>query len=229
MKMMNRQRNNKYLILVVDDEPLIRQSLYEIFRIDGYQSHMAQSGEEALEILDTNKVDIVVTDFKLPKMNGVDLLKSIKEKNSEIEVIMITGYGSIENAVEAMKLGAYEYITKPINDNEIKLLIDKIVEKREILAENKNLREFIAQSSRSSFCGMIGSSERMQRVYQMVESVASSNATILINGESGTGKGLVARAIHEFDPNRKLCLPPHLRSYCKRPSIPRSRYSNWWR
>ncbi len=200
---MDKEIYNRYHILLVDDEPLIRESLYEILRIEGYRAQMVQSGEEALEIVKQGKVDIVVTDLKLPHMSGIDLLTRVKEDFSEIEVILITGYGTIETAVEAMKKGAYDYITKPINDNEIKMIIRKITEKKQILEENKNLRKIIQKTHRDSFCGMIGISEKMQKIYQMIESVASSNATILINGESGTGKGLVARAIHHCDRNRK--------------------------
>ena len=197
------RQNQYYHILVVDDEPLIRESLYEIFRIDGYHASMAQSGEEALEIISKQKIDIVVTDMKLPKMNGLALLEQIKKDHANIEVILITGYGTIETAVEAMKKGAYDYITKPINDSEINLIIQKIVEKNTILEENKNLRKIIAESTPSSFCNMIGRSEKMQRIYNIIQSVANSNATILITGESGTGKGLVARAIHQTDQTRQ--------------------------
>ena len=197
------RQNQYYHILVVDDEPLIRESLYEIFRIDGYHASMAQTGEEALEIIAKQKIDIVVTDMKLPKMNGLALLEQIKKDHANIEVILITGYGTIETAVEAMKKGAYDYITKPINDSEINLIIQKIVEKNTILEENKNLRKIIAESTPSSFCNMIGRSEKMQRIYNIIQSVANSNATILITGESGTGKGLVARAIHQTDQTRQ--------------------------
>ncbi len=200
---MNKEQSNRYDILIVDDEPLIRESLYEILRIDGYKAHMAQSGEEAVDIVRSEKMDIVVADMKLPKMNGLELLDQLKKENPDIEVILITGFGTIESAVEAMKKGAYDYITKPINDQEIKMIINKIVEKKEILKENKNLREIIAQTTPSSFCNLVGVSEKMQKVYQIIESVASSNATILITGESGTGKGLVAKAIHALDKNRK--------------------------
>ncbi|HPB68716.1 MAG TPA: sigma-54 dependent transcriptional regulator [Candidatus Omnitrophota bacterium] len=192
-------KNNKYSILIVDDEPLIRESLYEILRIDGFLAMMASNGEEALEEISNKRIDIVLTDMKLPNMNGLDLIVKIKEISPDTEVIMITGYGSIETAVEAMKSGAYDYVTKPINDHEIKLMINKIVERKEVLQENQDLREIIAEVNPEKFCGMIGSSDRMQRVYHVVESVASSNATILITGESGTGKSLVARAVHEKD------------------------------
>lgn len=201
---MGKELNNQFSILIVDDEPLIRQSLYEIFRIEGYRAVMAQSGEEAVEFLKGGKTfDIVVADLKLPLMNGIELLKAIKKVSAQTEVILATGYGSIETAVDAMKMGAYDYITKPINDSEIKMIIGKIVERKAILEENRSLKERIAQTGRTSFQGLIGSSEKMQKVYQVIESVASTNATILINGESGTGKGVAARAIHEADQSRK--------------------------
>ncbi|MFC1510363.1 sigma-54-dependent transcriptional regulator [Candidatus Omnitrophota bacterium] len=194
---------DKIKILIVDDEPLIRESLYEILRIEGYGVFMAVNGEIAVETLKNNEINIVVTDFKLPGMNGVELLEVIKKVSPKTETILITGYGSIETAVDAMRKGAFDYITKPINDNEIKIIISKIVEKRKILDENEALKEIIAKGKRAKMGEMIGSSEKMQSVYHIIESVASTNATILIEGESGTGKGLVAKAIHEFDQNRK--------------------------
>ncbi len=193
----------KLNILVVDDEPLIRKSLYEILRIEGYNVHMAKSGEEALELIEKTTVDAVITDMKLPKISGLELLAEIKKHYPDIEVIIITGFGSIESAVEAMKKGAYDYITKPLIDNEIKLIIKRIVEKKEILAENKTLRQKLSKSVRSSYGEMIGTSEKMQKIYHVIDSVANSHATILITGESGTGKSLVAKAIHTHDRERK--------------------------
>ena len=194
---------NQYKILIVDDEPLIRESLYEILRIEGYHTQMAASAEDALSILTRDPVDIVVTDLKLPGMSGLDLLIRAKKQNLPAEFILITGYGSIETAVEAMKKGAYDYITKPINDEEIKIIIDKIVEKKAILNENAALKEMIAKGDRQSFFHIIGGSEKMRRIYNIVDSVASTNATILITGESGTGKTVLAKAIHQADQNRK--------------------------
>jgi two-component system response regulator AtoC len=199
---LDKEKNKNFKILIVDDEPLIRDSLFEIMKIDGYKVQTAQNGEDALELLKKSSVDIVVTDLKLPKMSGVELLEGVKKLRPETEVILITGYGSIESAVDAMKKGAFHYVTKPINDQEIKIIISKIVDRMEILTENRELKEIIAKERRSSFCTMIGSSEKMQNVYHIIESVASSNATVLITGESGTGKGLVARAIHASDTNR---------------------------
>lgn len=190
-------------ILIVDDEPLIRKSLYEILRIDGYRVQMAETGEGALGILKKKNIDVVVTDFQLPKMSGLQLLEEIKRWSPKTEVILVTGYGTIESAVAAMKKGAFDYVTKPINDNEIKIIIQKVIERRQIVDENEQLKQIIAKERRDHFCDLIGASTKIQEVYHIINSVASSNATILIAGESGTGKGLIARAIHQTDQTRK--------------------------
>ncbi len=195
--------NAKYKILLVDDEPLIRESLYEILRIEGYNALMAASGPEALQLIREGRFDIVVTDMKMPDLDGLKLLQEVKQVSEATDVILVTGYGTIETAVEAMKKGAFDYITKPINDDEIKMTIRNIVQRKEIEKENKQLRKIIARVQPTSFHGMIGGSEKMQKVYHIITSVAGSNATILITGESGTGKGMVARAIHEVDPRRR--------------------------
>jgi len=195
--------NSEYSILIVDDEPLIRKSLYEILKIAGFDTHTSVNAEDAIALFTSRTFDIVITDMKLPKMNGIELLGNIKKISPTTEVILITGYGSIETAVDAMKNGAFDYVTKPIVDDEIRILIDKIIEKKNLLAENKNLRQLASKNKRASFCGMTGNSIAMQSVYNLVESVADTNATILINGESGTGKGLVARSIHQCDSKRR--------------------------
>ena len=191
-----------YTILIVDDEPLIRKSLFEILKMTGFPCAMATNAEEALQYISKHKVDILISDMKLPEMSGIDLLRKVKKSQPQIEVIMMTGYGSIETAVEAMKLKAFDYITKPIIDDEIKMIIEKIVEKKELLQENKDLKKLVAKSKRDMFQGIIGGCEEMLSVYNLIESVASTNATILISGESGTGKGIAARAIHQCDQNR---------------------------
>lgn len=200
---MNKEINKNFRILVVDDEPLIRESLFEILRIEGYRVQMASSAEDALVSLDGADFDIVLTDMKLPRMSGLALLEKIKQISPITEVIIITGYGSIETAVEAVKMGAYDYITKPINDSEIKVRIEKIIERRRIVDENERLREELALERPRRFAGMIGGCTPMQKVYQTIRAVAPTNATILITGQSGTGKGLIARAIHEYDRHRK--------------------------
>ncbi len=197
------EQKRNFRILIVDDEPLIRQSLFEILRIQGYRVDMVPSGEEAMEALKRFQADVIVTDLKLPKMDGIELLKRVRRDYQKIEVILITGYGSIESAVEAMKMGAFDYITKPINDSEIQMVINKLLEKKALIKENEELKELVAKGRRSFFGEIVGQSEKMQYVYRMVEAVANSKATILVSGESGTGKGLVARAIHDSDPLRK--------------------------
>lgn len=196
------QSNSKYTVLIVDDEPLIRKSLFEILKMTGYQCLMVGSGEEAVEAIQKKKVDIVVSDMRLPEMSGIELLTKIKKLQPMVEVIMMTGFGSIESAVEAMKLKAFDYITKPIVDDEIKLVIEKIIEKNKLVQENIDLKKIAQRARRDSFGGIIGGCNEMLAVYNLIESVASTNATILITGESGTGKGVVARTIHEYDQNR---------------------------
>ncbi len=192
-----------YKLLIVDDEPLIRESLFEILRIQGYSVRIAATAEEALELMAQEPSDIILTDMKLPKMSGIELLEAVKEKYPQTGVILITGYGSIETAVDAMKKGAFDYITKPINDNEIKLTIRRIIQQHQLIAENTQLKTMIANEGRGSYGDMIGSSPKMQKIYHVIDSVASTNATILISGESGTGKGLIARAIHAADKTRQ--------------------------
>ena len=202
MIMVNKTEKNVQ-VLIVDDEPLIRKSLYEIMRIEGYRVQMAETGEAALSILKKEYIDVVVTDFQLPKMTGIQLLEEVKRWSPKTEVILVTGYGTIESAVAAMKKGAFDYITKPINDTEIKIIIQKLIERKQIVAENEELKQIIAKGRRDHFCDLIGVSARIQEVYRIIDSVASSNATILITGESGTGKGLIARAIRQTDQTRK--------------------------
>ena len=197
--MVNKTEKAAVHILIVDDEPLIRKSLYEILRIEGYRVQMAETGEEALGILKKERFDVVVTDFQLPRMSGIELLEQIKRWSPKTEVILVTGYGTIESAVAAMKKGAFDYVTKPINDSEIKIIIQKLIEKKKIVDENEELKQIIAKERRDHFCDLIGASAKIQEVYRIIDLVASSNATILITGESGTGKGLIARAIHQMD------------------------------
>lgn len=186
-------------ILLVDDEPLIRRSLSEFLNLQGYTVFTAGSAIEAMELLKRYSLDIVITDIKMPQMSGIDLLKHIKKAYSGIALILITGYGSIESAVDAMKEGAYDYITKPIIDSEIKIIIERLIKQRKINEENTLLKQQIASNTRESFLNIIGNSPKMQKIYSLIEAIANTRATILIYGESGTGKRLVAQAIHAYD------------------------------
>jgi DNA-binding NtrC family response regulator len=192
-------------ILVVDDEPLVRKSLYESLRGDGFTASMASNGEEAYEKILESYFDIVITDMKMPKMNGIELLKKLRKDFPAISVVLITGYGNVETAVEAMRMGAFDYVTKPINDAEVRIIIDKILEHNKLIQENINLRKKLANSlrGRDKFHNMVGRDSKMQKIYGMIEAIADSKANVLITGESGTGKRLVAQAIHATDKFRK--------------------------
>ncbi|MBN2483175.1 MAG: sigma-54-dependent Fis family transcriptional regulator [Candidatus Omnitrophica bacterium] len=189
----------KQSILIVDDEPLTRKSLFEILRHRGYKVNCVGSAQEALDSLAKDPPDIVITDLKMPGLDGMELLKQLKAIDNDIAVVLMTAFGSIENAVEAMKEGAYDYITKPIVDNEIELVIERIFEQKRLIEENKTLKKRLADTSRAKFHGIIGQAPQMQKIYNLIDAVASTNATVLIQGDSGTGKRMVACAIHRAD------------------------------
>ena len=190
-------------ILIADDEPLIRKSLYESLRMEGYEAEMAADGEEALQKMERSPIDMVIADIKMPKLSGIDLLKQVKAKYSDIPVVLITGYGTIDQAVEAMRLGAADYITKPIMDGEIQIVIKKLFEQKNLIDENIALRQQLAQTDRDRFHRLVGRDEKMRKIYSLIETVSQTKATLLIKGESGTGKRLVSLAIHASDPLRK--------------------------
>ena len=188
-------------ILVVDDEPLIRDLLRDILREEGYEVSVAKEGLSALKKVKREETDLVITDVKMPGLDGIKLLKEIKKVSPSTPVIVITAYGTIENAVEAMKKGAYDYITKPITPDQIKLVLQKISRHKNLLRENRYLRAEVNQ--KYNFEELVGESPGMREVYSMIDKVAKTKATVLIQGESGTGKELVARAIHFRSPRRE--------------------------
>ena len=190
-------------ILIVDDDPLIRASLYEVLRKEGHPVQMAADGSEALRRFQAAPTPIVITDLKMPGMDGVQLLQSLKRLAPDIAVVLITGFGTVETAVEAMKLGAYDYVTKPLADGEIQHVVRNICHERDLVAENQSLRQQLATSVPDHFQGMVGRHPSMRKIYATIEAIASTKAIVFIRGESGTGKGLVARAIHDCDPGRR--------------------------
>jgi DNA-binding NtrC family response regulator len=190
-------KNQHIHVLVVDDEPLIRRSLTEALTLDGYAASGASNGKEALHILSKFKIDIILSDIQMPDMDGLQLLKEIKTRNYTAPVILMTGYGTIDNAVSAIQMGAYHYVTKPIIDNEIRVLFERLIKEKNMLAENIELKKELSASRRDCFQGIVGSDEKMRKIYSLIEAISNTRATVLIYGESGTGKRLVAYAIHQ--------------------------------
>jgi len=181
-------------ILVVDDEAIVRESLRDWLSDVGHHVLTAENGPQALEIIEKEKPGIVIADLVMPGMDGIELLKKAKEISPNIEVIIITAYGSIPTAITAIREGAYDYIEKPFCPERAELLVDKLVEHQRLLGENIALQHKLEERYR--FENIIARSPRMQQVVEIIKVVAKSNATVLITGETGTGKELVARAIH---------------------------------
>jgi DNA-binding NtrC family response regulator len=188
-------------ILIVDDEDGMRRLLSRVLTREGYDASAVGSGAEALRLVASERFDLVVTDIKMPEMDGLQLLAELKEYEPSLPIIVITAYGTIENAVQALRSGAYDYIAKPFENDEIKLTVAKAFERERLLAENRYLHEEL--EGRYDFSGIVGSSAAMQQVYEMASSVAISNANVLITGESGTGKELLARSIHYSSPRKE--------------------------
>ncbi len=181
-------------ILVVDDEKGMRDFLEIMLKGDGYEVDVAGSGSQALDLLERQFYDMVITDIKMPDVDGLEVLKKAKEISSETAVLMITAYASTETAVEAMKQGAIDYITKPFKVEEIRVILKKAFERRNLERENALLRKEL--DTHRSFSEMIGTSAAMQRIYDLIQKIADIPTNVLITGESGTGKELVAKAIH---------------------------------
>jgi len=190
----------KYNVLIVDDEQSQRLILSGYLKQKGYNIFEASSGSEALKITDNNLIDIVLSDFKMPEMNGIELLEKLKQKNPEIAVVIITAFGTIEDAVRAMKQGAFDYLTKPVDLDELEFIIKRISERQQLISENKILKEQLQDKNKIS--GIVAYSEKMESVLNTALRVAESKATVLLCGESGTGKEVLAKAIH-FSSSRK--------------------------
>ena len=198
-------RNEKQKILLVDDEANTLKVLSTFLKKEGYSVLTAKTAEEAWNKLSQSDVNLLITDLKLPGKSGLDILQEIRDYMPSIKVIIITAYGSINNAVQAMKLGAYNYLTKPVNLDELAILVQNALERKNLEKENVELRKQLRE--RYSLVGIVGKSKPMQELFDLVEKVASYESNILITGETGTGKELVARAIH------------YSSEYCERPFV----------
>jgi DNA-binding NtrC family response regulator len=181
-------------ILIVDDEPMMADSLRQNLVEEGYDVDAAASGGEALELFERGAHHLVICDLQLPDMDGLKLMRHMKDTRPSTEVIVVTGYGSVQKAVEATKAGAFDFVEKPFDFEELQLRVEHALKQRELIDENANMRRQL--STRAEYFNIIGSSKPMQTIYETIESVAKSDANVLIVGESGTGKELIANAIH---------------------------------
>ena len=203
-------------ILIVDDEEVLRDVLDAVLRREGFDVVLAASGEEALNVLDGEDIDLVILDIMLPGISGIDTLRAIRIATPQLPVIIITAFSSIDGAIEAMKHGAFHYIPKPFKNEEVVITVNKALEQRRLTRENERLKAEL--SEKFSFSNIIGKSETMRKVFDLIRLAAPSRSNILVQGESGTGKELVAKAIHHASPRARNAfvtvnsgsLPPEL-------------------
>jgi two-component system response regulator HydG len=205
-------------VLIIDDHDSMREGLELLLRRRGHKTVSADAGERGLALLDETGADLVITDLKMAKMDGIQVLRKVRERYPDVEVLVITAYGTIEKAVEAMKLGAADFITKPFSSEEFGVKIDRLLAEREerlrLMRENVALRvenTYLREEAEARYGEIVGESEEMEGVFRWIERVARSDSTVMIYGESGTGKELVARAIHAGSPRKE---GPFIRVNC---------------
>ena len=183
-----------YNILVIDDEAAQRDVLTGYLKKKGYKIYSASSGKEGIESAKNNPVDIILSDFKMPDLNGIEVLEQVKKTNPGISFVIVTAYGTVENAVKAMRLGAFDYISKPVDLDELDLMIERIIEHKNLKSENQLLKTQLQEKHKIS--SIVSRSQKMEEVINVAARVAESKATVLITGENGTGKEVLAKAIH---------------------------------
>jgi len=194
------ERANLLNLMIVDDERAIREVCREVAQSLGFNTHVADSAEHAYRQLEAQGIDVVLLDLKLPGTGGLEALRQIRERKPDAVVIVVTGYGTVHSAVQAMKIGAYDYMTKPFSMEELKLLLERVSAHLKLKTENRILREKI--KSKQGFGGIVGRAPEMEKLYRIISKAAQSNHPVLILGESGTGKEMVARSIHFSGPYR---------------------------
>ncbi|HEX7140398.1 MAG TPA: sigma 54-interacting transcriptional regulator, partial [Vicinamibacterales bacterium] len=185
-------------VLIVEDEPAARVGLEQLVKSWGFVADSATDGEDALGKVTSFRPAIVISDLVMPRMDGLSLLRALQQQGADVTTLLLTAQGTVETAVEAMKEGAYDYLTKPIDIQRLKILLDKIVERLETMREVKALRRQLRESG--TFGSLIGNSPEMRKIYQVIEQASPTSASVLITGESGTGKELVAQTIHQLSP-----------------------------
>jgi DNA-binding NtrC family response regulator len=199
----------KLTILVADDEKNIREGLREALALDGYEVATAADGREALDAVTRGDIDLLITDLKMPRLSGEELLKSVAAQFPTMPVIILTGHGTIESAVQAMHDGAYDFLTKPVNLDRLSLLVKRALASRELALQNRAMQEELER--RSGFASIIGRSAEMKQVFEMVRQVAPSRSSVLITGESGSGKEMIAEALHYNSPRKDK---PFIKLHC---------------
>jgi DNA-binding NtrC family response regulator len=181
-------------LLIVDDERVVREGCRDVAQALGFSAFTAENADQAYRILETTSVDVILLDLRLPGIGGLEALRQIKQRRPETVVIVVTGYATVQSAVQAMKHGAYDYVTKPFNMDELRLLLDRVTGHLKLTTENRLLREQV--KARHGFGGLVGRAPEMERLYRIITKAANSTHPVLIMGESGTGKEVVARAVH---------------------------------
>ncbi len=195
--------SKKGRILVVDDEASARSGLEKLLKQEGYVVDTADDGVAALERWSEAPADVVVTDLKMPRMDGIELLRKLREIDADVPVLVCTAFGDVGTAVQAMRAGAEDYLTKPVDFDALNVAVERALERREVRVEAENLRRQLRERDGEGLQGLVGASPAMQKVYRVARQVAGARATVLITGESGTGKGELARAIHALGPRAK--------------------------
>ncbi len=202
----NPMDNQGFGILVVDDERIVRESLYKWFLEDGYRVSTAENAAEALKKLQKESFDLAFVDIKMPGMDGLELQRRLKDIDKSLTVVIITAFASVESAVQALKEGAYDYVTKPIDPDELSHIVNNIMNQKKIIVENIHLKQKIDELTQ--FDEIVGESPQIKKVFELISTVAKTDTTVLIRGESGTGKELVARAIHAHSSRKYFPIIP---------------------
>lgn len=190
----------KFNILIIDDEKNIREGLAAALEMDGYNVVLAPDGETGLQLVGRGDIDLVITDLRMPGISGEEVLAKVTSESPGLPVIVLTGHGTIDSAVDAMRAGAYDFLTKPLNLDRLSLIVKRALQNRELSLQHRQLKEEL--DSNKSFESIIGKSAEMQKIFEMVRRVASSKASVLITGESGVGKELIANAVHNLSPRK---------------------------